>query len=133
MSTSETTRQSELQRVLEGLVSDLPQPAWVALVDEQGLLISCMPKTPPIASESISAMSAVVMKTSERVLREIQGGSLRYTSVVGAKWHYLTIVLGEGRMLSVGLKPEVQAKAVFGPLRDWMSDLTAVLERRFGA
>ena len=132
MVASGQTRQSELLRVLEGLASDLPNPAWVALVDAQGLIMGCVPKSPPVAVDSIGAMSAVVQKTSDRVLREIKGGSLRYGSIVGANWHFLSIVLGEGRILSVGLQPEVSPKAVFGPLRDWVRDLNEVLDRRFG-
>ena len=132
MVASEKTRQSELLRVLDGLASDLPNPAWVALVDAQGLIMGCVPKSPPVATDSIGAMAAVVQKTSERVLREIKGGSLRYGSIVGAKWHFLSIVLGDGRVLSVGLQPEISPKAVFSPLRDWVQDLNEVLDRRFG-
>src|SRR3990172_2816471 len=68
------TRQSELHRVLGLLANDLPKPEWVALVDQNGLIVACVPPEPPVETERISAMTAASVAMGDRVLREIEGG-----------------------------------------------------------
>src|SRR4030042_1698209 len=52
------TRQSELQRVLGLLAGELPDPDWVALVDGDGLIVSCGPPGPPISAGRVAARGA---------------------------------------------------------------------------
>src|SRR3989304_129043 len=69
-------RQSELHRVLGLLANDLPKPEWVALVDQNGLIVACVPPEPPVETERISAMTAASGAMGDRVLRELEGGGL---------------------------------------------------------
>ena len=64
------TRQSELLRVLSKLAEELPDPHWVALVDSDGLVMACVPDEPSVDPEGISAMTAALVITGERVLNE---------------------------------------------------------------
>ena len=65
------TRQSELIRVLEIIAGELPDPLWVALADDDGLLVACVPSQPPVNVDPISAMTAALALTATRVLDEI--------------------------------------------------------------
>ncbi|MGA9532356.1 MAG: roadblock/LC7 domain-containing protein [Anaerolineales bacterium] len=127
-----TSRQSELERVLSELAEELPDPQWVALVDDQGLVLSCVPENPVIDEERVSAMSAAVVGMGERVMEEVEGGQLRFANVVGSKRQYLMVVLTNDRLLSIGLSPQIAAQATFRPLSHWVPELLQTLERRIG-
>jgi predicted regulator of Ras-like GTPase activity (Roadblock/LC7/MglB family) len=127
-----TSRQSELVRVLSQLASELPDPQWVALVDDQGLVLSCVPENPIIDEDRVSAMSAAVVGMGERVMEEVEGGRLRFANVVGSKRQYLMVVLTKDRLLSIGLSPQIAAQATFHPLSRWVPELLQTLERRIG-
>lgn len=126
------TRQSELERVLNQLANELPDPHWVALVDDQGLVLSCVPANPVVSEERISAMTAAVMDMGERVLREVEGGRLRFATVAGSKRQYLAVLLTSDRLLSIGLGPQVPAQATFAPMSRWVPELLKTLRMRFG-
>jgi hypothetical protein len=70
---------------------------------------------------------------AERVLTEVEGGRMRYTTVAGAKRQFLTVVLSPDRLLAIGLGPEVPAQATFAALTQWVPELLAVLKRSFVA
>ena len=124
------TRESELIRVLSGLADELPDPLWVALVDDQGLVLSCVPESPVVEEERISAMTAAVVNMGVRVLMEVEGGALRYVNVAGSKRQYLMVVLTSERLLSIGLAPKVPAQATFAPLSRWVPELLGALRKR---
>ncbi|HEX9797024.1 MAG TPA: roadblock/LC7 domain-containing protein [Anaerolineales bacterium] len=126
------TRQSELERVLTELAAELPNPHWVALVDDQGLVLSCVPENPVVEEERVSAMTAAVVGLGDRVMEEVDGGRLRYANVAGSKRQYLAVVLTPDRLLSIGLDPTVAAQATFRPLSKWVPELLQALQRRFG-
>jgi predicted regulator of Ras-like GTPase activity (Roadblock/LC7/MglB family) len=125
------TRESELTRVLGRLAEDLPDPAWVTLVDHEGLVVACVPQEPPIPADRVAAMTAGLLPWARRVLEEIEGQDLRYASVAGSGRHLLAVVLGENRIVSIGLPSDVPAHKAFHPLRKWVPELNRVLERRF--
>lgn len=127
------TRQSELLRVLNELAAELPQPEWIALVDDNGLIMACVPNDPPVGAERISAMAAASVSLAERVLREIEGGKARFASLAGSRRQHLTVVLGPDRLLSIGLGPHVPAQETFGALSRKVPELLDVLRRRFHA
>jgi predicted regulator of Ras-like GTPase activity (Roadblock/LC7/MglB family) len=127
------TRQSELIRVLGNLAADLPNPLWVALVDNDGLVVASVPPDPPAEPEAFSAMTAASVMMGERVLNEIAGGNLRYTSVAGSDRQLLTVALSRERLLSIGLGPEVPPHDTFGPLSRRVPELLKALKRRFGS
>jgi predicted regulator of Ras-like GTPase activity (Roadblock/LC7/MglB family) len=127
------TRQSELIRVLGGLAEDLPSPHWVALVDEDGLIMSCVPAEPVIDTDRISAMAAASVQMSERVLNEIDGGRMRFLSISGARRQLLTVLLRDNHLLSIGLGADVATQTTFAPLSRWVPEVLHVLDRRFGA
>jgi predicted regulator of Ras-like GTPase activity (Roadblock/LC7/MglB family) len=129
--TAMLTRQSELQRVLGSLADDLPEPHWVALVDQNGLIVSCVPPEPPIDTDRIAAMTAASAQTAERVLREVEGGKLRMAILTGSSRQHLTVYLSRERLLSIGLRPEVPAQEVVPPLTRWVPELVGVLTKRF--
>ena len=126
------TRQSELERVLTELAAELPNPHWVALVDDQGLVLSCVPENPVVEEERVSAMTAAVVGLGDRVMEEVDGGRLRYANVAGSTRLYLAVVLTPDRLLSIGLDPTVAAQATFRPLSKWVPELLQALQRRFG-
>lgn len=127
------TRQSELHRVLGRLAEELPSPDWVALVDQNGLIVACMPPEPAVDTDRISAMTAASVLMGERVLGEINGGSLRYASIAGSVRQHLTVVLSKDRLLSIGLKPDVAPQATFGALGRWVPEVLRTLQMRFTA
>lgn len=128
-----TTRQSELLRVLGQLADELPNPDWVALVDDNGLIVACLPEAPVIGQDRISAMTAASVIGAERVLGEIEGGRMRYATVAGSKRQLLTVVLSADRLLAIGLGPEVPAQNTFAALTRRVPELLAVLKRSFVA
>jgi predicted regulator of Ras-like GTPase activity (Roadblock/LC7/MglB family) len=121
-----------LERVLTELAAELPNPHWVALVDDQGLVLSCVPENPVVEEERVSAMTAAVVGLGDRVMEEVDGGRLRYANVAGSKRQYLAVVLTPDRLLSIGLDPTVAAQATFRPLSKWVPELLQALQRRFG-
>jgi predicted regulator of Ras-like GTPase activity (Roadblock/LC7/MglB family) len=127
------TRQSELIRVLGGLAGDLPAPHWVALVDENGLIMSSVPAEPEIDTDRLSAMAAASVQMGERVLNEIDGGRMRMLSISGAKRQLLTVLLRDNHLLSIGMGADVATQATFAPLSRWVPEVLRVLDRRFGA
>jgi predicted regulator of Ras-like GTPase activity (Roadblock/LC7/MglB family) len=128
-----TTRQSELLRVLNELAAELPTPEWIALVDENGLIMACIPDNPPVEAARISAMAATSVMMAERVLKEIDGGKARFASLAGSRRQHLTVVLGPDRLLSIGLGPHIAAQETFGPLSRKVPALMEVLRREFKA
>lgn len=125
------TRQSELLRVLGRMAADLPDPEWVALVDNDGLIVACVPADPPVEPDRVSAMTAASLMLGNRVLGEIDGGQLRYASIAGSARQHLTVVVSQERLLSIGIQPEVPAQATFGALSRWVPELLRVLKMRF--
>ena len=124
------TRQSELMRVLGSLADELPNPHWVALVDQQGLVMACVPAEPEVDPDGFSAMTAASVMMGDRVLGEIDGGQLYYANVAGSKRQLLTVVLSPERLLSIGLGPDIPARATFGPVSKWVPELMQALKKR---
>jgi predicted regulator of Ras-like GTPase activity (Roadblock/LC7/MglB family) len=125
------TRQSELLEVLGQMAEEMPDPDWVALVDGNGLIVSCIPETPVVGQDQISAMTAASIIMGERVLDEIDGGQMRYTSIAGANRQMLSVVLSNDRVLAIGLGPEVPAQATFASLTRWVPEIIQVLSKSF--
>jgi len=127
------TRQSELIRVLETIAEELPDPLWVALVDDDGLLVACVPSQPPVSVDQISAMTAALALTALRVLVEINAEEFRYSSVAGSERQLLLVALDGKRFLSIGLGPDVVVQATFRPLSRRVAELLKILKMRFSA
>jgi len=127
------TRQDELLEVLSQMAEEMPDPDWVALVDGNGLIVSCIPETPVVGQDQISAMTAASIIMGERVLDEIEGGQMRYTSIAGANRQMLSVVLSNDRVLAIGLGPEVPAQATFASLTRWVPEIIQVLSKSFVA
>jgi predicted regulator of Ras-like GTPase activity (Roadblock/LC7/MglB family) len=126
-----TTRQDELIRILTSLAESLTEVYWIVLVDQDGLVMACVPPKPEVSPESIAAMTAAMASTVERILGELDGGQLRYSSVVGSQRHHVTILLPEGCLLTIGLPPDVSPQKTFQPIRQWIPELLNVLKMRF--
>jgi predicted regulator of Ras-like GTPase activity (Roadblock/LC7/MglB family) len=126
------SRQSELERILSQLAEDLPDPHWVALVDDQGLVLSCVPANPVVDEDRISGMTAAVVTMGERVMEEVEGGALRFANVAGSNRQYLMVVLTKERLLSIGLDPRLTAQTTFRSLSRWVPELLGALQRRTG-
>ncbi len=127
------TRQSELIRVLETIAEELPGPLWVALVDDDGLLVACVPSQPPVNVDQISAMTAALALTAIRVLGEIDAAEFRYSNVTGSERQLLLVALDGKRFLSIGLEPDVVVQTVFRPLSRRVVELLKILKMRFSA
>lgn len=125
------TRQSELIRVLSAIQAELPMPLWIALVDDDGLMVACVPETPKVDSERIAAMTAVGMSTAKRVLGEVEGGRMRFLNFAGAQAQLLVVAVDRKRFLSIGLPPQVSAQGTFGPLSQWVPEIIQILNKRF--
>lgn len=126
-----TTRQAELQRVLQSLSDEIPRAEWVALVDQNGLMVSCVPPEPPIESDRVAAMAAAAAQTAERVLAELEGGALRFAAITGSRRQHLTVFLSRERLLTIGLPPEIEAQSIVPSLQRWVPELIQVLKRRY--
>jgi predicted regulator of Ras-like GTPase activity (Roadblock/LC7/MglB family) len=81
---SMVTRQSDLVSALTGISVDLGQPIWVALVDDDGLMVASVPESPALGSERIAAMTAAGVIPAKRVLGEVDGGTLRFVTFAGS-------------------------------------------------
>jgi predicted regulator of Ras-like GTPase activity (Roadblock/LC7/MglB family) len=125
------TRQSELIRVLETIAAELPDPLWVALVDDDGLLVACVPSQPPVSVDQISAMTAALALTAMRVLVEINAEEFRYSNVAGSERQLLLVALDGKRFLSIGLGPDVVVQTTFRPLSRRVTELLKILKMRF--
>lgn len=125
------TRQSELLRVLRAIQADLLTPLWVALVDDDGLMVACVPESPAVGSERIAAMTATGVLTAKRVLSEVEGGAMRFITFGGAQSQLLVIAVDQKRFLSIGLNPQVSAQSTFGPLSHWVPELLQIMKKRF--
>ena len=125
------TRQSELLDALGKMADELPDPDWVALVDDNGLIVACIPESPVVGHDRIAGMTAASVIMAERVLEEIDGGQMRYTSIAGANRQMLSVVLSRDRVLAIGLGPEVPAQATFASLTRWVPEILAVLNKSF--
>lgn len=125
------TRQSELLRVLGRLKDDLVNPHWVALIDDGGLVLACVPEEPPVDLERVSAMTATLAVSGERVIGEIAGGRLRYVSVAGSQRQQLIVLLSVECVLSLGLDPDVSPRSTFKPLARWVTEIMQVLHMKF--
>ncbi|MFV1858458.1 MAG: roadblock/LC7 domain-containing protein [Anaerolineales bacterium] len=125
------TRQSELIEILGQMADELPDPDWVALVDDNGLIVSCIPESPVVGQDRISAMTAASLIMAERVLDEIDGGQTRFTSIAGSNRQMLSVVLSRDRVLAIGLGPEVPAQATFASLARWVPEILKVLSKSF--
>lgn len=126
-----TTRQDELIRIMTSLADSLPEVYWVTLVDAEGLIMASVPPNPVVSPESIAAMTGALSTTVERTLGEIDGGQLRYSSLVGSKRHHIMYLLPEARLLTIGVPPDVSPQQTFQPIRQWIPDLLKVLKMRF--
>ncbi len=125
------TRESEILNVLHAVHGELNQPAWVALVDDDGLLLACVPDTPALGAERIAAMTAAGVIPATRVLSEVEGGILRFVTFAGSKAQVLIVAVDHKRYLSIGLNPKVSVQATFGPLSKRVPELMAVLKKRY--
>ncbi len=125
------TRESELLRVLGKLKEELGDPQWVALVDERGLVMACVPETPPIDIGSVAAMTAALSISGERVISEIAGGQLRYVSVAGSERQQLIVFLTPECVLTLGLDPYVSPRTTFKVLARWAPEIMQVLQMKF--
>ncbi len=125
------TRQSELIRVLETIAEELPDPLWVALVDDDGLLVACVPSQPPVNVDQVSAMTAALALTAIRVLGEINAEEFRYSTVAGSERQLLLVALDGKRFLSIGLGPDVVVQTTFRPLSRRVTELLKILKMRF--
>jgi predicted regulator of Ras-like GTPase activity (Roadblock/LC7/MglB family) len=115
------------RRVL-GLLAGGADPDWVALVDGDGLIVSCVPPDPPISADRISAMAAASQIMAERILGELEGGPMRYASVAGSLRQHLTVMVKKDHLLSIGLGPDVAASDL-APLGRWIPEVLRVLRR----
>jgi predicted regulator of Ras-like GTPase activity (Roadblock/LC7/MglB family) len=113
------------------MADDLPDPDWVALVDSDGLIVSCIPESPVVGQDQISAMTAASIIMAERVLEEIDGGQTRFTSIAGSNRQMLSVVLSRDRVLAIGLGPEVPAQATFASMIRWVPEILKVLNKSF--
>jgi predicted regulator of Ras-like GTPase activity (Roadblock/LC7/MglB family) len=125
------TRQSELIRVLGQLAEELPDPFWVALVDDDGLVVACVPEKPDADPDGISAMTATLALTGERVMGEIKGGRFHYATVSGSERQLLMVFVSETRFISIGLGPEIPPRSVFGIISRRIPDMLQALQMRF--
>jgi predicted regulator of Ras-like GTPase activity (Roadblock/LC7/MglB family) len=124
------TRESELLRVLNELAAGLPTSDWIALVDDDGLLMACVPEKPPVDAERIAAMAAAAMDTSRRVLQETDGGQLRFTTIGGANRQVLIVLVDSKRFLAIGLEPDKPSTSTFGVLVRWVPEILGIVRKR---
>jgi predicted regulator of Ras-like GTPase activity (Roadblock/LC7/MglB family) len=130
---SMVTRQSDLIHVLTAIQAELSQPIWVALVDDDGLMVASVPESPALGSDCIAAMTAAGVIPAKRVLREVDGGTLRFVTFVGSEAQVLMIAVDHKRFLSIGLNPQVSAQSTFGPLSSWVPELLKILKKRYSS
>jgi predicted regulator of Ras-like GTPase activity (Roadblock/LC7/MglB family) len=125
------TRQEDLLAVLTTMQGELGHPNWIALVDDDGLMVACVPDPPALGSERIAAMTVAGIIPAKRVLSEVEGGGLRFVTFAGAKAQVLVIAVDQKRYLSIGLSPQVSAQSTFGPLSQRVPELLEILQKRY--
>jgi predicted regulator of Ras-like GTPase activity (Roadblock/LC7/MglB family) len=125
------TRQSELVHVLGLLHGELPSSQWVTLIDSRGLVVACVPDIPSVDVERISAMAAALALSGDRVIKEIDGGALRFINVAGSARQQLVIMLGGEFLLSLGLDPEIAPSSTFRPLAERVTEIIRILKKTY--
>jgi predicted regulator of Ras-like GTPase activity (Roadblock/LC7/MglB family) len=128
---SMVTRQSDLLQVLTAIQNDLGQPIWVALVDDDGLMVASVPESPSLGSERIAAMTAAGVIPAKRVLGEVEGGSLRFVTFAGSRAQVLVVAVDQKRFLSIGLSPLISVQSTFGPLSQRVPEIIKILKKRY--
>ncbi len=127
------TRESELERLLIELARDLPEPFWAAIIDNDGLIIACVPQSPVISIDEIAAMTVTGTTAAKRISGEIGGGSFRFTTIAGSKRQLFIVAIDGKRFLSMGFKPQVQTNQIFGPLSAKVPEILKTLKMHFSA
>jgi predicted regulator of Ras-like GTPase activity (Roadblock/LC7/MglB family) len=127
------TRESELERLLIELARELPEPFWAAIIDNDGLLIACVPQSPVISTDQIAAMTVTGTVASKRISGEIGGGSFRFSAIAGSKRQLIVVAIDSKRFLSLGFKPQVQTNQIFGPLSEKVPEILKTLRMHFSA
>ncbi|MGD8622307.1 MAG: roadblock/LC7 domain-containing protein [Anaerolineales bacterium] len=127
------TRESELERLLTELVAVLPEPMWAAIIDDDGLLIACIPHSPAVSSDTIAAMTVTGTIASKRITGEIEGGSFRFSAIAGSQRQLIVVALDKKRFLSLGFSPQVQTHQIFGPLSEKVPEILKTLKMHFSA
>jgi predicted regulator of Ras-like GTPase activity (Roadblock/LC7/MglB family) len=125
------TRQSELIRLLGILAKELPDPYWVALVDDDGLIVACVPDEPLVDLDGLSAMTATLALTGDRVIEEIKGGKFHFATISGSKRQLLVVFVSQKRFISIGLAPEIPPRSMFSILSRRIPEIMQVLQMRF--
>jgi predicted regulator of Ras-like GTPase activity (Roadblock/LC7/MglB family) len=125
------TRQSELTRILSAIQSELMNPTWVSLVDDDGLMVAGVPEQPSFGSDQIAAMTAAGVMTAKRVLGEFEGGTMRFINIGGSKAQLIIVAVDQKRFLSIGLPPKVAAQSIFGPLSKYVPELLSTIKKRY--
>ena len=123
------TREEKLVRVLSSLTQDIPQAQWIALVDQNGLVLGCVPPEPEVNPEGIAGITAAAVMVADRVLDEVKGGQLRYVNVSGSVRQYLMVFIGKERFLSIGLPPDVLVQSTFRPILKRVPQMLKVLDK----
>jgi predicted regulator of Ras-like GTPase activity (Roadblock/LC7/MglB family) len=127
------TRESELERLLTELVQELPEPIWAAIVDNDGLMIACVPHSPVVSTDTIAAMTVTGSIAAKRISSEIGGGSFRFNAVAGSKRQLIVVAMDKRRYLSLGFSPHVQTHQIFGPLSEKVPEILKTLKMHFSA
>lgn len=125
------TREEELLRVLALLARDIPHTHWIALVEQNGLVMGCVPAKPDVNPDGIAGITAAAVMVAERVLDEVMGGQLRYVNIAGSTRQYLMVMIKQDRYLSIGLPPDVLVQATFRPILKRVAELLGILDKRF--
>lgn len=131
MQTDSVTREEDLVRALNMLGRELPQAQWIALVDQNGLMMGCVPARPDVDPDGIAGITAAAVMAAERVLDEVRGGQLRYVNVAGSMRQHLMIMIRRDRFLSIGLPPNALVQETFRPILKSVPGLLAILEKRY--
>jgi predicted regulator of Ras-like GTPase activity (Roadblock/LC7/MglB family) len=125
------TRGEELMRVLALLARDIPHARWIALVEQNGLVIGFVPADPNVNPEGVAGITAAAVMVAERVLNEVMGGQLRYMNIAGSACQYLMVMIKQDRFLAVGLPSDALVQATFRPILKRIPQLLEIIERRF--
>ena len=108
------------------LLASTPGLEAAAVVSTDGLAIaSALPNT--VEEDPVSAMSAAMLSVGDRVVGELQRGSLKQVYVRGTRGYTLLMSVGEEAVLTVLGREGAKLGLVFPGMRQAVEDLADLL------
>lgn len=123
---SAQNRASRLNDILQGLVTGTPDVRGVALVSDDGLIISSV--LPAEADEdSIGGMASILLSLGSRVAMELDLEDVEQVLIRGRSGNVLMVQAGEGGLLMVLMNKRAKLGLIFLDVKRAAKTVAAII------